>query len=63
MGEAVDCLIELGELMDLSSSAYVSSAARVPDFQALGGFGSKCDGNSEQVSFSSLYLAINFMRR
>ncbi len=36
VGEAVDCLIELGAI-DLSSSAYVSNAARAPDFQALGG--------------------------
>jgi hypothetical protein len=37
--------------MELSSSVYVSNPARVPDFQALGGFGSKSDGRSEQVSF------------
>ncbi len=50
--------------MDLSSSADVSNLARVPDFQALeGGLGRNLLVTVSKLVFSSLYLAIYFMRR
>ena len=49
--------------MGLPSSAYVSKSARFPEFQALGRFGSKSDVTVSKLVFSSLYLAIDFMRK